>query len=253
MRLKSTNQNYWMQILMALIAFILGGCGSTTQFSPGKGSKYLYTYTLMYPIESSELLFQDDSIIIQFKIDEAAIRFQLQNIADSDIRILWDRAAISINGQYVPVRHADNFYTDTSIIAYSMLIPSMGYVRDVVIPKNNVRFNGEKWIEEDLLPTVDRDDPVLRSEILQSVGKPITFLLPLEFGDVQKNYEFEFQVSNVTQIPWKDYVPVQRIPAPPEVPKKAGTYDRVTAAIVTVGVLGFSAYLLTTKKTPPTE
>lgn len=237
--------------ILVLSLFI--GCGSISQFSPAKGGKYAYKYTMVYPIESSEMLFQDDSIIIQFKFDEGAIRFQLQNIAESELRILWDKAAISINGQYFPVRHSDNLYTDTSLIAYSMLVPSMGYVRDLVIPRQNVYFNGEEWIEEHLLPTMDKNDPALRNEILSSVGKPITFLLPLEFGSTQRNYEFEFHVADVVQVPWKDYVPQPRVPAPPAVPRKTAALDRVTAAIVTVGVLGFSAYLLTMKKNPPTE
>lgn len=236
-----------------IVLFFLAGCASTSQFSPGKGSKYAYRYTMTYPIESNEMLFQDDSIIVQFKFDEAAISFQLQNIAESDLRIHWDKAAISINGQYFAVRHADNLYSDTSIVAYSMLIPSMGYVRDLVIPKQNVYFNGEAWCEEDLLPTVDKNDPALRDEITSSVGKPITLLLPLEFGSVERHYEFEFHVAEVLRVPWKDYVPVSRVPAPPAVPRKAAVLDRVTAAIVTVGVLGFSAYVLTMKKNPPTE
>ncbi len=199
------------------------------------------------------MIFQDDSIIVQFIFDEAAIRFQLQNISDSDLQIRWDKAAISINGNYFPVRHSHNLYVDTSLLAYSMLIPSMGYVKDLIIPRQNIYFNGDRWVEVDLLPTVDKKDEQLRNEILQSVGKPITVLLPLEFNRVPKNYEFEFQVADVVQIPWKDYYPTQRQPAPPAVPKKAAALDNVTAAIITVGVLGFSAYIISMKKNPPTE
>ncbi|MCX7985035.1 MAG: hypothetical protein N3A63_09065 [Bacteroidetes bacterium] len=237
-----------------ILSFLyLSGCGSLSQFSPGKGAKYVYSFKMTYPIESEEMLFQDDSIVIQFKFDEAALRFQLQNIAESDIRIAWDKASLSINGQYFSVRHADNLYTDTSLVAYSALIPSMGYIRDLAIPKNNIYFDGEQWIELDLLPTVDYNNPNLRTDIVQSVGKPLTFLLPLEFNGVSKNYEFEFQVKEVRQIPWKEYVPTQRVPAPPMVPKKVSTVDKITAAVVTVGLLGFSAYVLTMKKSPPTE
>lgn len=249
------SQQWWKATMIVLLStmVLFMGCGSITQFSPGKGTKYAYTYKMVYPIESDEMLFQDDSIIVQFKFDEAALRFQLQNIAESDVRIAWDKAALSINGQYFAVRHADNLYTDTSLVAYSTLIPSMGYVRDLVIPRNNIYFDGDRWVEVDLLPTVDNNNPALRNEIVQSVGKPVTFLLPLEFNGIQKNYEFEFHVADVKQIPWKDYVPTQRVPAPPIAPKSISTADKLTAAIVTVGILGFSAYLLTVKKSPPTE
>jgi hypothetical protein len=53
-------------------------------------------------------------------------------------------------------------------------------------------------------------------------------------------------------MPWKNYHPVKRIPEPPTLPSHP-LLDNVTTAILVVGVLGFSAYLITSKKNPPTE
>jgi multisubunit Na+/H+ antiporter MnhB subunit len=88
---------------------------------------------------------------------------------------------------------------------------------------------------------------------MNSVGRRIGFLLPITFGSTAKNYEFEFQVDSVKRIPWKNYKPFQRIPEPPSPKHQVSGLDNVTTAIITVGILGFSAYVLSVKKSTPSE
>ena len=90
---------------MAMITFsgILMSCAMTSPFSPGSGNKYRYTFKMVYPVKNSKLLFQDDSVIIQFKFDDAAIQFQLQNISLSNITLDWDKASIGIKDRYFGV------------------------------------------------------------------------------------------------------------------------------------------------------
>lgn len=233
-------------------ACILMSCASTGRFTPGKGNKYRYVYKLTYPVENTDMIFQDDSIIVQFKFDEAAIRFQLQNISDSYLTIEWSKSAIAVGGKFSSVRNMANLYSDT-LLQNSILLPSLGYIRDIVMPRHNIYFDGEKWVEVDLLPTMDHNCKDVRDNILKNVGQKVNLSLPLLFGSNEKIYEFEFRVDSVKQVMWRDYMPIPRIPPPP-IPKKTITgMDNLTAAIITVGVLGFSAYVLTMKKHPPTE
>jgi hypothetical protein len=238
----------------AIVIFsgILISCGTTSQFSPGSGNKYQYLYKLVSPMKSSNLLFQDDSIIIQFKFDEAAIQFQLQNISQSNITLDWGKASIGISDRYFPVRHASNFYGDT-IRSNSIIMPSLGYLRDVVIPRDNIYDDGDKWVELDLLPTADHRSLALQESIKKNVGRRISLMLPMMFGSTVKNYKFDFQVDTVKRIAWKDYAPFKRVPAPPRSGHAVTTLDNVTTAVIMVGVLGFSAYVLSIKKNPPSE
>jgi hypothetical protein len=248
-------------VCILTLALLLGGCSARPSgFAPGIGSKYVYTYTMSASTETAgpasskkEMLFQDDSLLIQFKFDEAAVRFQMQNISYSNMRIEWNKAALSINGEYFAVRHKDNLYSDTSAAAsVSSLIPPFGYVQDIAIPRKNVFYDGEKWTEKDLLPTTDGGSPAMQKKILKNVGKAVTLLLPIQIGKVQKSYEFEFQVASATKIPWENYIPVKRVPAPPNPPKRH-TLEGIAAAVIVVGVLGFSTYMLTAKKNPVSE
>jgi hypothetical protein len=108
-------------------------------------------------------------------------------------------------------------------------------------------------VELDLLPTTDNKSVELRELIKKNIGTRIGLLLPITFGSTAKNYEFDFQVDSVKQIQWKDYEPLQRIPAPPNPRRGVLGLDNVTTAVIVVGVLGFSAYVLSMKKNPPSE
>jgi hypothetical protein len=237
----------------ALCCGLLLSCATTSQFSPGRGDKYEYAYKMTYPAENRNLLFQDDSIIIQFKFDEAAIRFQLQNISESNLAIDWEKTSMNFSGRYFSVRHADNLYSDSSGFSSSVLLPPLGYFRDLVIPRDNIYFNGRQWVEEDLLPTVDENSSSLRESIRRSTGRRIGLLLSLRFDQMEKDYEFDFQVDTVKRISWGNYAPTQRIPAPPVPKHGVPVLDQVTTAIIAVGMLGFSAYVLAVKKNPPSE
>jgi hypothetical protein len=239
-------------IVLIVFSGLLTSCATTSLFRPGIGNKYQYTYKLVYPVESTDLFFKDDSIIIQFKFDEAAIRFQLQNISDSYLTIHWEKASITLLGRHINIRHSGNLYGDTSSSNTIMLQP-LGYIRDIVIPRENIYNDGKKWVELDLLPTTDNKSPEREESIKKSVGRRIGFLLPAMFGTVEKNFEFDFEVDSVKQILWKDYEPFKRVPEPPSSSHGALGLDNVTTAIIAVGILGFSAYVLSVKKNPPSE
>jgi hypothetical protein len=239
-------------VIIISFAGLLISCATTSQFTPGSGNKYQYTFKLISPVKNSNLLFQDDSIIIQFKFDDAAIQFQIQNISESNITLDWDKASIGISGRYFAIRHANNFYGDTNRSS-SIIMPPLGYLRDVAIPRDNIYDNGDKWVESDLLLTTDHNSLLLQKSIQKNVGQRISLMLPMMFGSTAKNYKFDFQVDTVKQIAWKDYVPLKRVPAPPNPKRPVMALDNVTAAIIMVGVLGFSAYVLSIKKNPPTE
>ena len=252
-RLENTMKNTRMTfVAILLLSGLFMSCVTTSQFSPGSGNKYQYKYALISPVKNSNLLFRDDSIIIQFKFDEAALQFQLQNISESNVILAWDKASIGIRGRYFAVRHSSNYYGDT-VRSGSMLIPPLGYIRDVIIPRENIYFDGGKWVEVDLLPTTDHRSLPLQESIKKNVGQRINLMLPMMFGSAVRNYKFDFQVDSVKRIPWKDYVPVKRVPVAPNTKPAKTTLDHVTTAVIVVGVLGFSAYVLSIKKSPPIE
>ena len=55
-------------------------------------------------------MFQDDSIIIQFKFDDAADTVSTANIFESPVTLDWGKASIGISERYFGIPHASNFY-----------------------------------------------------------------------------------------------------------------------------------------------
>lgn len=238
-------------LVIALVSQSFASCAGGNFLGIGLGNKYLYTYRMTAPAENRELMFEDGNVKVQFKFDDATIRFQLQNISRSNLSILWDQVSVGVDNKFTPVRNSVTFYLDTVWSEGSEIIPPLGYVQDIVIPYHNIRFDGYRWVEQDLLPTTDKKE--LADVILNNLGKSIKFVLPLRIGNDKKIYVFEFVVDSVHQIAWRDHQPPRRNPPPiPKIPQKSVT-DQVTTAIITIGLLGFAAYVMTVKKDPLSE
>jgi len=250
----------WNRSLESAVAMfvLLGALVSLTSCSSslglgGRGSKYRYEFKMVAPARGDEKLYQDDSLIIQFRFDEAAIKFQLQNLSESNLTIDWEKTSIGIEDRFYSVRHSSDFYGDTALSKAPVVIPPMAYIREVMIPRGNVRFDGNKWVEVDLLPTTDKNNKALEESIPRSVGRWISVILPLRFGQSVKKYQFDFIVASVDLLAWASYVPVKRIPSPPSTPKQAVKPDYVTTSMIVAGIVVFSALTLSRKKDPPTE
>lgn len=240
-------------VSVSACAIVLSSCASTGTYGSGKGNKYRYVFRMMAPVQNNNLLFQDESMIIQFKFDDAAVKFQLQNVTGGTCSIDWPKTTLGVNGRFFPIRHADNLYSDTATVTTSVPIPSMGYIQDLVIPRDNILYGKDGWREVDLFLTTDNGSETLRKTILQSAGKSVALVMPMRFGTTVRNYEFDFQIASVERIFWKDFTLVKRVPAPPERNPTSQSLDQVTTAILALGILGFAAYLITIKKNPPTE
>lgn len=233
---------------------IFFGCGSTSSLQSSLGNKYRYYYSLVEPQKSADLLFRDRYLIIQFRFDDAAIKLQAQNISAVDMRIDWANATISAQGRQFSIRNLNVLYTSSAVPTPSLIIPPLGVIRDIMIPASHVLFRGSERREVDLLPTTDRHSARLRDSIRSIVGSTIEVTLPIQLDSLVKTYQFRFSVDSVQQIDWAEYQPPNRFPVPAEQAKvRPGSNDQITAAILVTGFLGFSAYMLTAKKVPPSE
>ncbi len=86
------------------------------------------------------------------------------------------------------------------------------------------------------------------------VSTHVDIVLPMEFGGEEKTYRFRFAVDSVRTISWSEDRYPEWFPRGPGTPRiNPSTNDQLTAAILVAGFLGFSAYMLTAKKNPPTE
>jgi hypothetical protein len=238
-------------LFISIISQGLVSCAGGKFLGTGRGTKYSYKHRMVAPAQNSNLMWQDEIVRVQFKIDQSAILFQLQNLSPSGVNILWNKASIGIDGRIFPVRNTVNYYSDTVLAVQSPIIPRLGYVQEMCIPAQNIRSDGYRWVEEDLLPTVDKSGT--GRSIMRNIGKSITFILPLKIGNSEKDYLFAFKVDTIRQVSWKDYQPPKRNPPPIPNKSKMPSTNEISTAIVIVGVLGFVAFLISLNKAPLSE
>jgi hypothetical protein len=134
---------------------------------------------MVAPTRSSDLLYRDDRLIVQFRFDEPAIRFQAQNISTEAMRFDWPKASLSLLGSSTPVRNLSTFYDSSVTTAAGQPIPPLGVVRDVILPWANVFFDGKRWHERDFLPTTDDHSSSLKDSILTMAGGTVDLILPV--------------------------------------------------------------------------
>jgi hypothetical protein len=242
---------YVLLVLFPSQAFI--SCAGGQFLGIGRGNKYVYAYSMVAPVDSPTMTFQDDSVKVQFKIDESAIRFQLQNLSKVDMSVRWDKVSMGVDNAYTLVRHSLNFYSDTVAGSRSVSVPPRGYIQDLMVPIDNVFYSGSDWVELDLFQTKDGGREAMAETIRQNIGKSLVVRMPILFGSETKSYRFEFRVVSVKHILWRDVRPPIRPPRPHREKKKIELADEVTTAFIVVGLLGFTAYMVSLKKEPVVE
>jgi len=252
-RWKTAKRSICYALLFALPSQAFVSCAGGRFLGIGRGNKYVYTYKMVAPIDSQSMTFQNDSLKVQFKIDDLAVRFQLQNLSPSVMTIQWDKVALGIDNAYSLVRHSVNIYADSALGKRSVPIPPLGYVQDMIVPVENVVFDGSQWVRSDLFPTTDGDKEEVAQNIQQNVGKHVVLIFPLLYGNNVREYRFEFSIVSVKRIPWRDARPAKPFPPPPTRKTRIELVDEITTAFIIVGMLGFVAFMISRKKEPVAE
>ncbi len=240
--------------IVVVPALVLAGCTASSNLQKTLGNKYKYSMSMVGPERSKDMLYRDEQLIIQFRVDDQGIRFQAQNISPDTMRIDWAKATIGVHGVLSPVRTMSTFYDTTKMRPASQVLPSLGVVRDVILPRGSCYFDGTQWRVDDLLPTTDENTHTIRNTIMRSVGNMIDIMVPIERGFDIRSYVFSFTVDSVRQIPWSDYRPASWIPPhPPVKVLRRTSQDNLTAVIIAGGFLGFLRYMVTMNKVPVVE
>ncbi|MBI4429628.1 MAG: hypothetical protein HY562_10975 [Ignavibacteriales bacterium] len=253
-------KSYHLRILF-LCLMLLTGCGTSKQGFSGTGNKYQYGYRLSVPsdsqktgfVDEAKLLFKDDSLVVQFKFDDAAIHLQLQNLADAYLVIDWAKVLIFHKGKSSRIRQSTSFYVDSSKQSPSISVPPLGFIRDYVAPIENIYYDGSKWLERELFPTWDLLSVEGVTAIRENIGDSVVLTVPVWFGSFGRTYVFTFKVTSFEPVSSYGYSPSWRNPRPPNEKAIPSLTDQITTAAIVVGVVSFSVYMLVIKKETPAD
>ncbi|MFA6542347.1 MAG: hypothetical protein WCT99_12185 [Bacteroidota bacterium] len=236
-------------VFLLVGSMIVSGCSGA--LTSARGKYYLYTYGLEEPVKNETLTFRDAYIIIQFTIDESAVNFQLQNISEASMSIEWDRVSLGVNKRVFSVRNTSTLYS-TSFDSPRLVIPPLGFIRETVIPRENVFIKDGKWVEKDFFLTNDRGSQKLQKYITRTVGSELSLTIPIKIGEVVVNYPFVFKVKKAQALPPNLLPPVKQRPPAPKVPgQEMGS--QIIPILIAAGIFGVAIYVLSKDKTPAAD
>lgn len=247
------NAHILRSIITLLIgSLLLSGCSGAAGVQ--SGTNYLYTYRMTQPAVSDKLIFRDNYIVIQFSFDQSAVSFQLQNISEASMSIVWEKVSIGVNKRIYSVRNTSNFYSQNTAAPTSLVIPPLGYIRETIIPRENIYMDKGTWVEKDLFLSNDRNNAKLKKTITGYVGGEIAISIPVKIGEIVTDYSFTFNVAKVTPLPAKLLPPAKERPLAPKTPAmESSAGSSIIPVAIAAGVLGVAIYLLSQKKTPAAD
>ncbi|MFA6470341.1 MAG: hypothetical protein WCW35_15715 [Bacteroidota bacterium] len=240
-------------IYVLIGSLLLSSCSGLAN-SPGGGVNYIYTYTMTQPQKNDQLIFRDNYLTIQFFFDASAISFQMQNVSEASMSIVWEKISIGINKRSFAVRNNSTFYSLGNTPFPMHVIPPLGYIRETIIPRENVFVKDGKWVEKEFFLTNDRGSQRLKKAIMKMVGSEVTLTIPIKIGEIVIEYPFVFKVNKIAPLPSTVLPPVkERPPVPKATLQEAGTASDLVPILIAAGVFGVAIFLLSQKKTPPAD
>ena len=153
-----------------------------------------YTFVLTKPKASSQLIYEDPFLKIEFSITQKQFGFILQNRTENPIKIDWNQVSyVDVLSESHKVMHSGVKYTDKGNPQTPTLIPPTAKLKDIVYPIDYVSYlpgpSGGLWTEAPLLPEAP--------EAKNLKGKSFSVFMPLEINGVVKNYLFSFNIADV--------------------------------------------------------
>jgi hypothetical protein len=236
-------------MIASLIDF---GCASFSrvQLISPRGNTYRYVYEMVEPVESPDLQYKNPKFNMWFTVDQGAVSFDARNLSSSKMVILGGNASMGINGKFFPVRTSSTYYADSTSFLLTTPVPAGGYVQDFFIPRNNIFYDGNKWVERDLLPTMDYNNPVRRLAIQKNIGAEIHLIVPIKIGNELQEYTFRFKIAGVKVVNPDSVVQHEPRLPPPPTPKRPPTKTEFWVSIGIVSSVTLATLLIVTREHP---
>jgi hypothetical protein len=249
LRLRRRSKLIAFLLIVSLIDF---GCASFSrmQIISPRGNTYSYVYEMIEPVSSKSLQYQNPKFNMWFTIDQGAVNFDARNLSSSTMVILGGDASLGINGKFFPVRTSSTYYADSASLRLTTPVPAGGYVQDFFVPRNNIFYDGNKWVERDLLPTRDYNNPVRKQSIQKNIGNEIHLIVPIKIGNQLQEYTFKFRISTVKVVDPDSVIQHEPRLPPPPTPKRPPTKTEFWVSIGIVSSVTLAAILIVTREHP---
>lgn len=188
-----------MKQLIAIFSLaLLTGCA--TAYLPN----YRLGYTMIEPIQTESMRFEDSVLAIHFSVNENNIRFIMTNKINTPLKLIWDDAAIAVGNSSEKVLRPGMRYIDAGKSQPPSTIPGRSSYREEITPAGNVYFHSaasnfdvSEWKKVPILPNSDYALHAAKLTPDDLKGQIIKVVLPFQLDGKEKFYTFAFKVSEV--------------------------------------------------------
>ena len=151
-----------------------------------------YQFSLVKPVLSQNLLYQEDGLAFAFAPGQSGIALTLENRTDKPVKIDWNQVTyIGIGGNASKVIHTGVRFIQADSPMPPTIIPPSAKITDVVVPTFALRQGNSGWTVEDILPG--------KSDAARVLGQTIGLFLTLEIDGRVKEFLFTFQITQTEE------------------------------------------------------
>jgi hypothetical protein len=185
--------NYLIISLCILLTATLSSC----KF----GNVYTYDLRLTQPVQSQDLRFENDSIIISFALNSDNIGFKLFNKLNEAIKINWKEISVSIDGQTKVVVPSTAYTTGFPGKETTIMVAPRSTIVDMIQTTNKYSYiytaGSAPIVPVHTYPVRDNREPQRRDHILGLKGTKFIIFLPYYVKDTYCSKTFELVIADV--------------------------------------------------------
>lgn len=156
-----------------------------------------YRFTMLKPISTDEMSFDDASLSFKFSIDPKGIACSIRNKTADPISVNWNVISyVDSSGDAHKVMHSGIRLMDKEAPQTPTLIPPTARINETLFPTDYIVSGSEGLSQKPVWPDtgyVSKDESHLKT----LEGSTFSIFMPIEVGGKTKNYSFVFKIVSV--------------------------------------------------------
>lgn len=164
---------------------------------------YNYTTVMTYPVNNSDLIYENDTLKIGFQLQPKYILINIRNKSETGLKINWDEVSFSINGKTFRVIHKETGVIKINEVQPPTTIPPHSVLEDILVPAQNVKVSYSIYFDtylthlNDIFPKTDYGFKS-RKEVIQALkGARITIFLPFYMQGKYVSKYYDLVIENI--------------------------------------------------------
>jgi hypothetical protein len=166
-----------------------------------KSYYYVYDVEMIHPVQSKALIYQNDTMSVEFGLEPKDISITMTNKTDEGIKINWDDVSFSLFGNANRIVHKETSYLGHTLAQPSTTIPPHTKLKDILIRSKDVHFysagNNSFLVIDNLFPDYDFGNNRTATMVAGLKGSQINIFLPFYVGETRISKYYILSIKDI--------------------------------------------------------